>query len=85
MILYTPFFNTVFHICPLSLDEWLAVLKISLPVVLLDETLKFISRNYVDGNKNFLEGFLTCLVMWIAYAALIFYYPIFNMQLFWTS
>lgn len=48
MILYTPFFNTVFQICPLSLEEWFAVLKISIPVVLIDEVLKFISRNYID-------------------------------------
>jgi Ca2+ transporting ATPase len=48
MILYTPFFNTVFHICPLNMEEWVAVLKISLPVCLLDEFLKLISRNYID-------------------------------------
>lgn len=48
MILYVPFFNTVFQICPLSFEEWFAVLKISIPVVLIDETLKFLSRNYVE-------------------------------------
>lgn len=52
MILYTPVFNTVFQICPLTLEEWFAVLKISIPVVLLDELLKFISRTYIDvGNR----------------------------------
>jgi len=48
MILYVPFFNTVFHICPLNGEEWMAVMKISLPVVFVDEILKFVSRNYVD-------------------------------------
>jgi len=48
MILYVPFFNTVFQICPLGWEEWVAVLKISIPVVLMDEVLKFVSRNYVD-------------------------------------
>jgi Ca2+ transporting ATPase len=52
MILYVPFFNTIFHICPLNMDEWIAVLKISLPVVLLDETLKFVSRNYIEDNSH---------------------------------
>jgi Ca2+ transporting ATPase len=52
MILYTPFFNTIFHICPLNGEEWMAVMKISVPVVLLDETLKFISRNYVEDNSH---------------------------------
>jgi len=48
MVLYVPFFNAVFHICPLNWEEWIAVLKISLPVVFLDESLKFLSRNYVE-------------------------------------
>jgi len=52
MILYVPVFNTVFQICPLSLEEWMAVLKISIPVVLLDETLKYVSRNYVDVTPS---------------------------------
>jgi uncharacterized protein YndB with AHSA1/START domain len=37
---------------PSGLEEWFAVMKISIPVVLLDETLKFISRNYIDGKIN---------------------------------
>jgi len=48
MVLYVPFFNTIFHICPLNWEEWVAVLKISIPVVFLDESLKFLSRNYVE-------------------------------------
>ncbi|CAF2828399.1 unnamed protein product [Rotaria sp. Silwood2] len=44
MILYIPMFNTVFQICPLSLEEWLAVIKIFQSVILLDELLKFIVR-----------------------------------------
>ncbi|CAF3894993.1 unnamed protein product [Rotaria magnacalcarata] len=48
MILYVPMFNTVFQICPLTFEEWVAVLKISFPVVLLDELLKFIARNFID-------------------------------------
>ncbi|CAF2080182.1 unnamed protein product [Rotaria magnacalcarata] len=53
MILYVPMFNTVFQICPLTFEEWVAVLKISFPVVLLDELLKFIARNFIDiSPKN---------------------------------
>ncbi|CAF1304261.1 unnamed protein product [Adineta steineri] len=52
MILYIPMFNTVFQICPLSVEEWMAVIKISLPVILIDELLKFIARQYIDqGSK----------------------------------
>ena len=43
-------FQTVFQICPLTWEEWFAVLKISFPVLLLDELLKFIARNYIDSK-----------------------------------
>jgi len=81
MILYTPFFNTIFHICPLGWEEWFAVLKISIPVVLLDEVLKFASRNYIDGNdKNPRLGLITCVLMWLAFALLIYLFPIFPLR-----
>ncbi|CAF1513616.1 unnamed protein product [Rotaria sordida] len=62
MILYIPMFNTVFQICPLSLEEWLAVIKISLPVILLDELLKLIARRYIDHSvksKQILHGMMS--------------------------
>jgi Ca2+ transporting ATPase len=40
--------NTVFQTTPLSLEEWFAVLKLSIPVILIDETLKFIARKFID-------------------------------------
>lgn len=46
MILYMEVFNTVFQICPLSWEEWVAVLKISCPVIVIDETLKFMARRF---------------------------------------
>merc|ERR1712098_674117 len=45
MILYVDIFNVVFNISALSFDQWLVVLKFSLPVLLVDEALKFIARN----------------------------------------
>merc|ERR1712193_49190 len=38
----------VFQITPLNVAEWMAVLKISLPVILLDEVLKFVARKITD-------------------------------------
>ncbi|VDK44717.1 unnamed protein product, partial [Cylicostephanus goldi] len=50
VILYVDIMSTIFQITPLSVVEWIAVLKISFPVILLDEVLKFIARNYIDGK-----------------------------------
>ncbi|KAJ6842643.1 calcium-transporting ATPase 1, endoplasmic reticulum-type-like [Iris pallida] len=44
IILYVPFLAQVFGIVPLSLNEWLLVLAVSFPVILIDEVLKFIGR-----------------------------------------
>ena len=43
-ILYTPFLQALFSIEPLNWSEWQAVVLISLPVILIDEGLKFVER-----------------------------------------
>merc|ERR1712113_333129 len=45
---YTDFLNVVFNISALTFDQWMVVLKFSMPVLLLDEALKFVARNYTD-------------------------------------
>ena len=42
----------MFQITPLSMAQWMVVMKFSLPVILLDELLKFVARNYADGKEN---------------------------------
>lgn len=44
LILYVPFLAEVFGIVPLSLNEWLLVLAVAFPVILIDEVLKFVGR-----------------------------------------
>ncbi|XP_040052694.1 sarcoplasmic/endoplasmic reticulum calcium ATPase 2 isoform X1 [Gasterosteus aculeatus] len=52
LILYVEPLPVIFQITPLDLTQWMMVLKMSLPVILLDELLKFIARNYLDfGNQ----------------------------------
>lgn len=46
VIVYVPFFNDVFSIRAMSLYEWQLVLAFSLPVILVDEVLKFFGRIY---------------------------------------
>jgi Ca2+ transporting ATPase len=48
VVLYVDILSTVFQVTPLNGVEWLAVMKMSLPVVLLDETLKFMARKFAD-------------------------------------
>ncbi|KAI9494854.1 SERCA-type calcium-translocating P-type ATPase [Zychaea mexicana] len=48
MILYVPFFTQLFAIIPLNVEEWKAVMWISLPVIVLDEFLKFITRTWIS-------------------------------------
>jgi len=52
LILYVDILATVFQVQPLSGAQWVAVLKISLPVILLDEVLKLVARKYVEAPEG---------------------------------
>ncbi|XP_038669546.1 sarcoplasmic/endoplasmic reticulum calcium ATPase 2 isoform X2 [Scyliorhinus canicula] len=52
LILYVEPLPLVFQVTALNWPQWVVVLKISLPVILLDETLKYISRNYIEGEED---------------------------------
>lgn len=47
-ILYIPFFTTLFQITPLNWAEWEMVLYLSLPVLAIDEVLKFVTTTFID-------------------------------------
>lgn len=51
IILYVEFLAVVFNVQPLSVDQWIAVLKISFPVIILDETFKFFARKFAEGEN----------------------------------
>lgn len=48
--LTTPLLQLIFQVTPLSGRQWVVVLQISLPVILLDEALKYLSRNHMHGE-----------------------------------
>jgi len=48
LILYAPFMKAIFRVTPLNWIEWKAVLYFSIPVIFIDEILKFISRKLFD-------------------------------------
>uniref|UniRef100_A0A8C3L713 Calcium-transporting ATPase n=1 Tax=Chrysolophus pictus TaxID=9089 RepID=A0A8C3L713_CHRPC len=58
LILYVEPLPIIFQITPLNVTQWLMVLKISLPVILLDETLKYVARNYLEPGKDSPAGVL---------------------------
>ncbi|PNJ22654.1 ATP2A3 isoform 10, partial [Pongo abelii] len=49
LILLVPPLPLIFQVTPLSGRQWVVVLQISLPVILLDEALKYLSRNHMHG------------------------------------
>ncbi|XP_044506703.1 calcium-transporting ATPase 4, endoplasmic reticulum-type-like [Mangifera indica] len=51
LVLYVPFLAKVFGIVPLSFHEWLLVLVISFPVIIIDEVLKFVGR-YTNRSQT---------------------------------
>ncbi|KAK1239653.1 hypothetical protein MKX07_001107 [Trichoderma sp. CBMAI-0711] len=51
VLLYTPILQTLFGILPLNALEWKAVTIISLPVILIDEVLKVIERQFFMQQK----------------------------------
>lgn len=42
----------IFQVTPLSGRQWGVVLQMSLPVILLDEALKYLSRNHMDEKRD---------------------------------
>ncbi|XP_062855174.1 sarcoplasmic/endoplasmic reticulum calcium ATPase 2 isoform X1 [Trichomycterus rosablanca] len=56
LILYVEPLPVIFQITPLNMTQWLIVLKISLPVILMDELLKFVARNYLEPGKDLDKG-----------------------------
>ncbi|KAG7167323.1 calcium-transporting ATPase sarcoplasmic/endoplasmic reticulum type-like isoform X2 [Homarus americanus] len=72
-ILYFDILTVVFQVQPLSVAQWMAVLHISLPVIILDETFKFVSRKYADG-ENPLFSCHWIVLAWAVYITYINYY-----------
>lgn len=43
----------IFKLTHLTVDQWLMVVKLSFPVIAIDEVLKFVARNYVEGKESY--------------------------------
>ncbi|XP_008299528.1 ATPase sarcoplasmic/endoplasmic reticulum Ca2+ transporting 1, like isoform X1 [Stegastes partitus] len=51
MIIYVDPLPMIFKLTHLSVEQWIVVLKLSFPVILIDEVLKFLARNYVESTE----------------------------------
>ena len=40
----------IFKLTHLNTEQWVMVLKLSFPVILIDEVLKFVARTYLEGE-----------------------------------
>uniref|UniRef100_A0A672LAR2 Calcium-transporting ATPase n=1 Tax=Sinocyclocheilus grahami TaxID=75366 RepID=A0A672LAR2_SINGR len=52
LILYVEPLPLIFQVTPLHYSQWIIVLKISIPVILLDEALKYMSRHHLEGTTS---------------------------------
>ncbi|XP_051996133.1 sarcoplasmic/endoplasmic reticulum calcium ATPase 1-like isoform X2 [Xyrauchen texanus] len=48
MIIYVDPLPMIFKLTHLSVEQWVVVLKLSIPVIFIDELLKFVARNYLE-------------------------------------
>ena len=46
LILYVPWMAAIFQIVPLTYNDWVLVMAFSMPVIFIDEVLKFCGRVY---------------------------------------
>jgi P-type Ca2+ transporter type 2A len=62
-------------VTPLGIDAWMTVMKFSIPVVLLDELLKFIARRISDG-KSYIGTCHGLVLAWAVFLGLVAWGPI---------
>uniref|UniRef100_A0A672KM24 Calcium-transporting ATPase n=1 Tax=Sinocyclocheilus grahami TaxID=75366 RepID=A0A672KM24_SINGR len=51
MIIYVDPLPMIFKLTHLNVTQWIVVLKLSFPVILIDELLKFVARNYLERKQ----------------------------------
>lgn len=57
--------QVIFQIRPLSWPQWVVVLKMSIPVILMDEVLKFLARNYIEPGNQIQVSICFCQQGWV--------------------
>ena len=52
MIVYIPFFSNIFQITAISWAEWKIVLAASFPIMIIDESFKFLARLVMNSGPK---------------------------------
>lgn len=65
--------QVIFQIRPLSWPQWVVVLKMSIPVILMDEVLKFLARNYIEPGNQIQVSTCLCQQGWAGRGSLSFW------------
>jgi Ca2+-transporting ATPase len=52
VILYIPVLAKIFNVCPLNMHDWFLVFGFSLPVIIIDEILKFLGRQHTKARLS---------------------------------
>ena len=66
LILYAPFMKAIFRVTPLNWVEWKAVFYFSVPVLLVDEVLKFVTRNFIQPPVDTVSGKLPFSIIYLS-------------------
>ncbi|CAH8455835.1 unnamed protein product [Heterobilharzia americana] len=74
-ILYINVLANIFQIAALNVVEWAAVVKISIPVLLLDETQKAVVRSVQKGHNPLHEAVIP-IIIWCLYAVFLGFNPL---------
>jgi len=75
VILYVEVLAGVFQVTPLGIEEWIVVMKFSTPVILLDETLKFVARRISDG-ESYISTIHGLVLAWAVFFGIIIWGPL---------
>jgi Ca2+-transporting ATPase len=52
LIMYVPFLAAIFSIVPLTQGDWALVVAFSMPVIFIDEALKFVGRQMNESERQ---------------------------------
>uniref|UniRef100_A0A3Q1BZF5 Calcium-transporting ATPase n=1 Tax=Amphiprion ocellaris TaxID=80972 RepID=A0A3Q1BZF5_AMPOC len=91
MIIYVDPLPMIFKLTHLSVEQWIVVLKLSFPVIAIDEVLKFVARNYPVTKARYstaptaARGYYCVSTICVYVCVLFCRLPVIRIMLMWSS